>query len=120
MTPPSIGTSSSSTHTTRTMSRALAIAFAGCFLPELGLGEASAASVTLSDVLGISIPDQSQWGTGTVVPPGEWELKLVNIHENATIGEIVQSGITIRNPAHASAPRCSGRHCVPSSASARS
>ena len=100
MTPPSIGISLSPAHTTRTLHRALIIALAGCLLPGLGLGEATADSVTLSDVLGISISDQSQWGTGTVVPPGEWELKLVNIHENATIGEIVQAGITVQNPAY--------------------
>ena len=100
MTPPSIGTSLSPARTTRTLRHALTIAVAGCLLPGLGLGEATADPVTLTDVLGISIPDQSQWGTGSVVPPGQWELKLVNIHENATIGEIVQSGITIRNPAH--------------------
>lgn len=100
MTPPSIGTASFPARTTRTRRRVLTIALACCVLPELGVGEATAGPVTLSDALGISIPDQSQWGTGTVVPPGEWELKLVNIHENATIGEIVESGITIRNPAH--------------------
>lgn len=87
-------------HTTRSLRRALTIAVAGCLLPWLGLAEATAGPVMLTDILEISIPDQSQWGAGTVVPPGQWELKLVNVHEDVTIGEIVQAGVTIKNPAH--------------------
>ncbi|HZI78581.1 MAG TPA: PEP-CTERM sorting domain-containing protein [Vicinamibacterales bacterium] len=54
----------------------------------------------MNDILEISIPDQSQWGAETVVPPGQWELTLVDVHEDVTIGEIVEAGVTIRNPAH--------------------
>lgn len=100
MTPRNSGTSSSPAYTTRSLRRALAIAVAGCLLPGLGLADATAGPVMLTDVVEISVPDQSQWGAGTVASPGQWELKLVNIHENPTLGAIVQSGVTIQNPVH--------------------